>query len=41
MYIESRSTGVPVVIQQIKNPTSIYENVGLIAGLAASSVIGH
>ena len=26
--------GVPVVAQQVKNPTSIHKNVGLISGLA-------
>ena len=28
------NTGVPVVAQQVKNPTSIYEDAGLIPGLA-------
>ena len=27
-------TGVPVVAQQVKNPTSIHEDAGLIPGLA-------
>ena len=27
------SLGVPIVDQQVKNPTSIYEDVGLIPGL--------
>ena len=26
--------GVPIVTQQVKNPTSIHEDVGLIPGLA-------
>ena len=26
--------GIPVVAQQVKNPTSIYEDVGSIPGLA-------
>ena len=26
--------GIPVVAQQVKNPTSIHENVGSIPGLA-------
>ena len=26
-------TGVPVVAQQVKNPTSIHEDMGLICGL--------
>ena len=29
-----RGEGVPVVTQQVKNPTSIHENVGLTPGLA-------
>ena len=30
----SSCCGVPVVAQQVKNPTSIHEDVGLIPGLA-------
>ena len=30
---ENNETGVPVVAQQVKNPTSIHEEVGLISGL--------
>ena len=31
---EEMNLGVPFVAQQVKNPTSIRENVGLIPGLA-------
>ena len=31
---QSRKVGVPIVAQQVKNPTSIHEDVGLIPGLA-------
>ena len=27
-------TGVPIVVQQVKNPTSIHEDLGSIPGLA-------
>ena len=31
---QSRKVGVPIVAQQVKNPTSIHEEVGSIPGLA-------
>ena len=30
---EYRNSGIPIVAQQVKNPTSIHEDVGLIPGL--------
>ena len=33
MKIKKCNWGVPIVPQQVKNPTSIHENVGLIPGL--------
>ena len=32
--IEKEKTGVPVVAQQVKNPTSIHKDAGSIPGLA-------
>ena len=33
-FIANETMGVPVVAQRVKNPTSIYEVVGSISGLA-------
>ena len=32
--MKKRTLGVPIVAQQVKNPTSIHEDVGSIPGLA-------
>ena len=34
LYSRKKKVGVPVEAQQVKNPTSIYEDVGSILGLA-------
>ena len=39
--LKTTGGGVPVVAQQVKNPTSIHENVGSIPGLAVSRGVGH
>ena len=33
-YLKRMYIGVPIMAQEVKNPTSIHEDVGLIPGLA-------
>ena len=34
LFVKKRDRGVPIVAQQVNNPTSIHEDLGLILGLA-------